>query len=224
MRLQYRTISEISILKTIKFNYYYVYKKNKSIKRFLRFPFIIGKNVLLMGLSGEVILKDDFDGHIGIGFGRISVFDRKREKSIWNNRGTIIFLGDAHLGHGTRINNSGKIVFGERFGISANTTIDCNKEIVFGDDCLLSWDILIMDSDTHKVINMKTQKRINEDRSIFLGNSVWVGCRTTILKGSRIGDHAVIAAGSVLSDNVEANNVIIGSRGHVIKSDIDWMV
>lgn len=224
MSLQYSTIFEMSILKTIRFNYYYVYKKNKSIKQFLRFPFIIGKNVLLMDLSGEVILKDDFDGHIGIGFGRISIFDRKREKSIWNNRGAIYFLGNAHLGHGTRINNLGRIVFGERFGISANTTIDCNKEIVFGDDCLLSWDILIMDSDTHKVINMKTNKRINEDRSIYLGNHVWVGCRSTILKGSRISDNTVIAAGSVLADSVEENNVVIGSRGHIIKKDIDWMV
>ena len=34
-----------------------------------------------------------------------------------------------------------------------NTTIICNKNIMINDDCLLSWDILLMDTDFHKILN-----------------------------------------------------------------------
>lgn len=81
-----------------------------------------------------------------------------------------------------------------------------------------------MDTDFHDVINDVNEK-INADSSIILGDHVWVGCRSTILKGARIGSHNIIAAGSVITKSFLSENCIIGGNGcnaEIIKSGTDW--
>ncbi len=45
---------------------------------------------------------------------------------------------------------------------------------------------------------------------IRLGRGVWVGSNATILRGVTIGDHAVVAAGAVVTKDVEAGTVVGG--------------
>ena len=52
------------------------------------------------------------------------------------------------------------------------------KSINFGDDNLLSWDILMMDTDFHKIISSDGEER-NKPSAIDVGNHVWIGCRVT---------------------------------------------
>ena len=51
---------------------------------------------------------------------------------------------------------------------------------------------------------------INEQASIEIGNDVWIGAHSTILPGVSIGDGAVIAAGAVVTKNVEKRSVVAG--------------
>lgn len=52
---------------------------------------------------------------------------------------------------------------------------------------------------------------------IIIENDVWIGANTTILAGSRIGRHSVIAAGSTVINNVPAYSVVAGNPGKIIK-------
>ena len=47
---------------------------------------------------------------------------------------------------------------------------------------------------------------------IIIGKNVWIGANTVILRGTTIGDNAVIAAGSVLKGDVAPNTVFLNKR------------
>ncbi len=52
---------------------------------------------------------------------------------------------------------------------------------------------------------------------VTIGNDVWVGTRAVILDGVSIGDGAVIAAGSVVTGDVEPYAVVGGVPAHIIR-------
>ena len=61
-------------------------------------------------------------------------------------------------------------------------------------------------------------KRANLHPSpVKIGKNVWIGSDSTILPGVEIGDCAVIGAGSVVTKNVPANSIAVGSPARVIK-------
>jgi maltose O-acetyltransferase len=53
--------------------------------------------------------------------------------------------------------------------------------------------------------------------SIVVGNEVWIGGRSTILGGVNIGEGAVIAAGSVVTKDVEPYTVVGGAPARYLK-------
>ena len=61
-------------------------------------------------------------------------------------------------------------------------------------------------------------KRANLHPSpVKIGKNVWIGSDCTILPGVEIGDGAVIGAGSVVTKNVPANSIAVGSPARVVK-------
>lgn len=108
---------------------------------------------------------------------------------------------------------------GDNFTISSNSEIICKTRIEIGNDCLLSWHILIMDSDMHKIFQYG--KYINPAKPIIIGNHVWIGCRSSILKGVRIADNTVIASNSVITNSWESDGCIISSN-RILKQNISW--
>jgi len=62
---------------------------------------------------------------------------------------------------------------------------------------------------------------LNSDRwskgDVVIGNDVWLGLNTTILSGIKIGDGAVVAAGSIVTRDVEPYTVVAGNPAKPIK-------
>ena len=52
---------------------------------------------------------------------------------------------------------------------------------------------------------------------IKIGNDVWIGCNSIILKGVTIGDGAIVAAGSVVTKDVPDYAVVGGAPAKVIR-------
>lgn len=212
-------------LKTIIFNF-----KAFPFKVAIKFPVLISPNVLLRSIGGKIQIESSSlrTGMIKIGYGDVGIFDRKRSRTIWDVRGTIKFKGKASIGHGSRIavGPDGILTLGDEFAISAESALVCFKEIVFGANCLLSWDILVIDSDFHKIYNADSLACINENQSIFIGDKCWIGCRSMILKGSCIPNGTVVGAGSLISSgsrNIKKEDCIIGGNPtSIIKENIKW--
>ena len=63
----------------------------------------------------------------------------------------------------------------------------------------------------------------NEKKELILiGNDVWIGCNTIITRGVKIGDGAVIAAGSVVTKDVEPYTIVGGVPAKMIRHRFDY--
>lgn len=54
-------------------------------------------------------------------------------------------------------------------------------------------------------------------KECVIGNDVWIGCNSTILRGVTIGDGAVIGANSLVNKDVPPYAVVVGSPAKIIK-------
>lgn len=205
---------------TLIFNFYYF-----PLKVAIRLPVLLTHKVRLKKLKGSVLIQSEEirRGMITIGYAHVSIND-VNEYSLWNVEGTVVFKGRAGFGAGTKIavGKDATLTFGNNFLITARSEIACFKEITFGDNDLLSWDILVMDTDAHPIYNNKNE-RINKDKPIKIGNHVWIGCRSIILKGTQIPDNCVIGVSTLVHRRFnETNSLIVGNPALIVKKDIVW--
>ncbi len=143
-----------------------------------------------------------------------------------NNRSTILRLDE-----GARVTSYGfdfaygadvilfpgsQLFLGKNSFCNCDCKIRCHKQISIGDSCAISHDVTIMDSDAHEL------NGIREAIPIHIGNHVWIGTRSTILKGVHVGDGAVIAAGSLVTHDVPAGALVGGVPARVIKENVKW--
>ena len=95
-------------------------------------------------------------------------------------------------------------------------------KIEIGKDCMFSANIVIMNTDVHKIYDIDTGLKTNEGKEISIGDHVWLGIRTIILKGVSIGDNAIVAAGSIVTKDVKANTIVSGNPAKQIKENKNW--
>ena len=57
----------------------------------------------------------------------------------------------------------------------------------------------------------------NLPQPIHIGRNVWIGANATILPGVTIGDNAVVAAGAVVTKDVEENTVVGGVPAKLLR-------
>jgi len=206
-------------LKTIWFNLKYF-----KFKDAIKLPILISRHVYLRTCKGELIIEAPLKfGMIEIGYGNVGIFDDKRDRTIWHVMGKVVFEKNANIGHGSKISVGEKALLrlGENFRITANTTIFVSKDISFGKNCLLSWDILVMDSDVHKI--MQADKHLNYNKPLVISDNVWIGCRCTILKGSYIPAGSVIAASTLLHAKLDEVNAVYGGNPiRKLTNNIQW--
>jgi acetyltransferase-like isoleucine patch superfamily enzyme len=106
---------------------------------------------------------------------------------------------------------------GDNTAIGDRTEIHSGKHVSIGNGCNISWDVCIMDRDYHK---LDSETEIISP--VIIGNDVWIGCRSIILKGVRIGNGAVVAAGSVVTKDVPANTIVAGNPARVVREGVAW--
>jgi acetyltransferase-like isoleucine patch superfamily enzyme len=110
--------------------------------------------------------------------------------------------------------SKGSLVLGERVFINTGSTVIATHSITLGDDCRLGDLVAIFDSDHHPL----EPSRPTRVAPVRLGVNVWVGRSATILPGVTIGDHAVVAAGSVVTDDVPAKTVVAGVPARPVRT------
>lgn len=89
------------------------------------------------------------------------------------------------------------------------------------DDTMLAYGIEVRTTDSHKIFDLNGAV-INLEKSIRIGRHVWLGARTTILKGSDIAPDSVIAAGAIVSGKIPANVIAGGIPAKTIRQGINW--
>lgn len=218
--MDFNILREIGIINTLRFNWRY-FKCSGLVKP----KVLCSRNVILKRLDGNVMVDEPKLGGVKIGFGNVGIIDGKKEKAIWENCGIVCFQTHARLDVGTRIvcSSTGVLFIGENVQITGRSSIICYQEVKIGDQCLISWDNLLMDTDFHKIYELedKDEKTINDNQRIFIGNHVWIGCRCMVLKGACIPENSVVAAGSIVTkENKTADAVYVNNVAK--KKGIGW--
>lgn len=216
-----KCILNIDIIKTIRFNFHYL-----PLQEAILLPIFIYKRSKILKQEGKIIIEAPIKpGMVKFGPYGLGTQDYLYSRTIWEVMGTLINKGKVKIGRGSKISigKEGNLTLGDQFTISGKTEIICHKEITFGSNCLLSWDILIMDTDFHHILN-EEGKKINPPKPIKIGNHVWIGCRNTILKGVFIADNNIIAANSTLTHSIANENCIIGGNSKILKTNVNWEV
>lgn len=113
---------------------------------------------------------------------------------------------------------------GEDTGFNSNRILvaGAHNYIKIGKGCIFAENAEVWASDTHSILDLNTNKRLNPDKPIVIGDSVWVGNRAIILKGSEIGDNSIIGANSIVTQKFNKNLLLAGAPAREIKNDVYW--
>lgn len=98
------------------------------------------------------------------------------------------------------------------------TLISEGASIRFGARCLVGAELQVMDSNLHDLRLAHRRDPDPKPADVLIGDDVFIGSRVTILKGVRVGNGCVIAAGAVLQPRFEspAFSVIAGNPARVV--------
>lgn len=187
----------------------------------IKLPIMVRYNCKIVNLSGSVSFLHEKikPGMLKIGFCRVGVIDKRYTRNMLEIRGKMILKGKAAFGNGSRISilKSGTLTVGNCFSNTAGLTVICGKEINIGNDVLISWDTLIMDTDFHETIDLKTKTVSAKSKSISIKDKVWIGTRSVILKGSVIPEGCIVGAMTLVNKQFEESNCLIAGNPAIIK-------
>lgn len=108
---------------------------------------------------------------------------------------------------------------GENFFANFNTTILDDGRIYIGDNVMFGPNVSLMATSHPLIAEERTAMKYPDGRvsgseyaeEIHIGNNVWIACNVVVCGGVRIGNNAVIGAGSVVTRDVPANYVAYGN-------------
>ena len=116
-----------------------------------------------------------------------------------------------------RVRKGAVCIIGNNSSVNSNNMIACHERIEIGDDVQLSPNVQIYDHDHDfgVVGGVKAQKF--KTGAVKIGNNVWIGANSVILRGTEIGDNSVVGAGCVVKGKYEAGVVIVQKRDEEVR-------
>ena len=106
------------------------------------------------------------------------------------------------------------ITIGKEVFINSGCHFQDQGGIEIGDGALIGHNVVL--ATINHDLNPKGNRK-NHYAPIRIGAHVWIGSNATILPGVTIGDHAVVAAGAVVTRDVPAMTVVGGVPAKVLK-------
>jgi acetyltransferase-like isoleucine patch superfamily enzyme len=111
-----------------------------------------------------------------------------------------------------------RIRIGNSNYFNRNVMIDACGLIDIGDQNMFGPDVYITDSNHKLSPGLAPWERPMDRGNVTIGNRCWVGAKAVILKGARLGDGCVVAAGAVVNGVVESGQVVAGVPARPVAS------
>jgi len=114
-------------------------------------------------------------------------------------------------------NGVGDVIIGDETRIGLGSVLIGPVHI--GNNIRLAQNIVISGlnhnyTDIHKPIS---QQGVNT-HPVYIGDETWIGANAVILPGVFIGKHSIVAAGSVVTQNVPSYSIVAGNPAKIIKT------
>jgi acetyltransferase-like isoleucine patch superfamily enzyme len=117
------------------------------------------------------------------------------------------------LGQRVRVLTNATLHIGDKCFLNDAVTICSSKNIYIGKHTKIGDQVHIYDTDFHEVTPTSGVRQ----EPVHIGDNVWIGAKSMVLAGSRIGDNTVIAAGSIVTGEIPANCVAAGAPAKALK-------
>lgn len=156
--------------------------------------------------------------------------DCKRVEGVWNIYQAGMMNGKGRIiGHNTTIgyypsegfynnvfyiearNEDAIVEIGNSVINNGFSCVSDHGRISIGDDCLIGVNFSVINSDFHPIKVSQRHNGGGRSKDVVIGNNVFIGSNVSIMKGVTVGDNAVIANGSVVFDDVEADTIVRGN-------------
>tara|TARA_B100001093_G_scaffold144113_1_gene136733 strand:+ start:303 stop:950 length:648 start_codon:yes stop_codon:yes gene_type:complete len=187
------------------FNLFKGFLSKKIFKLIFNNNFSIGKNLHCWGFisiriheNAKIIIGDDCKIVSNAHRAGITIFSKFKATALFNSR---IVIGNNVSFNGT--------------AISCRTT-----EIIISDGTIIAPNVIIVDSDFHSTSASKNRENNHDylsDSPVFIGSNVWIGMNSIILKGVTIGKNTIVAAGSVVTKDLESNIIAAGNPARKVR-------
>ena len=110
------------------------------------------------------------------------------------------------------------IEIGHRFSVNSGTIIDGRGRITIGDDVMIGPHTAIYSSGHDFTQLGRSMTSLDHIMApVVIKNDVWIGAHVCIPGGITIGRGAVIAAGAVVTKDVEDNMIVAGVPAQIIR-------
>jgi acetyltransferase-like isoleucine patch superfamily enzyme len=165
----------------------------------------------------------------GVAWGRVCMLQCDVVAGIVRARGRVrihrlaptgrIVLGDRvqfERGVSLTVGGEATIEIGDRVYVNDSTRIGALSRVEIGSRSMLAAEVSIMDSNFHRLDGSLGTA------PVVIGEHAWLGSRSMVLPGVTVGDGAVIAAGSVVSRDVEPGTLVAGNPAQVLRRDVEW--
>lgn len=123
---------------------------------------------------------------------------------------------NVNVEQGARFATGGGISIGSGSGLGVNCSV--HGPLKIGDNVMMGPDVTIL-SQTHIIerTDIPMGKQGMREAIVIIGNDIWIGMRSIIMPGVKIGNGAVIGAGAVVTKDVPDYAIVGGVPARIIK-------
>lgn len=120
---------------------------------------------------------------------------------------------DAVFSNPERIQIGDRVRIGSRCHIWAGPR---DGKIRIGDDVLFGPEVMLTAATYRYNDGSPVSDQAMREADIEIGNDVWLATRVVVLPGARIGNGAIVAAGSVVKGDVPAMAIVAGAPARIV--------
>ncbi|KXJ49439.1 MAG: hypothetical protein AXW17_02285 [Colwellia sp. Phe_37] len=119
-----------------------------------------------------------------------------------------------------KIFNPTNVSIGRKCNINSGVIIQSceGAKIIIKDNVTLSYNCMLLTGGL--VLDNKLANKAHLSKDILINDDVWIGANSIILPGISLGKGCVIAAGSVVTKNVDDNVIVAGNPAKFIKAKV----
>jgi len=173
---------------------------------------VIGPKDIRSKRFGKFGVGSSISWPTGSGFG---------EEWIWIGEDVLIAADvtlSAGMGPGQEMVTNPVVQIGDRCLIGRGTSIIGHLAIEIGDDVYTGMNVYITDQNHgYENLDLSIGKQLPNEQPVMIGKNSWIGSGAIILPGSKIGDHVVIGANSVVTGEIPSYSVAVGSPARVVR-------